>query len=367
MKKFSLIILGLILALTIQAQEKLAVVNFDVTGESLTKEQYLSITRSEVSKMGRFLVIDKYTLQEALAENPVDLKSCFGIKCLTKVGQQVKADFVIAGSIEIIIDKAIVSLRLLDVSKGEMVKSSYSEFYWSESNAQRIVQLAVYQLFDKEVDQQLLNVYDYELAKQGKLEGPDLQVYNLTGPRFGGVYQTGTMGDVLKNNKNDGGFDKQPMMTVIGFQHEKQYLYTGSFQAVFQTNFSLTGLDQQIAIPSLNFLNGFRSTKNGWEFGFGPSFRIRKSAEGFYRTDEKGVKTWHLSDEALPYEGVSPTKRLDSRGSTKIISTWIWAIGRTFSAGKMNMPINLYTIPDKDGWLFGISLGYSLQSRKKSI
>ena len=111
-----------------------------------------------------------------------------------------------------------------------------------------------------------------------------------------------------------------------------------------------------MAIPSMALLNGFRSSKGGWEFGFGPTFRFRKTAEGFYGKDGE----WNLLNEAQPGEEIEEEKRLDSRGSVNIISSWVWAIGKSFKAGNMNIPVNVYAIPDKDGWQFGISMGYAL-------
>ena len=335
-------------------------INFDIVGKSLTKQQFISITRSEIAKLDLYQVLDKYTVQESLEQNPVDLEKCYGTKCLSEVGKKLTTKYVVAGTAEVINDKAIISLRLIDVATSEAVKTSYSEFYWSEENAQRLIQLAVFKLFDQPIDDKKLSVFDYERVKQGTLEGPAILKYNLSGPRFGGTYQTGEMGDVLGQKKNEGGFEKEPFMTVIGYQYEKQYLYTGPFQAVFQMNFSLAGLDQQAAIPSFTILNGFRSTKGGWEFGFGPSFRIRKTTEGFYRQDESGNSTWHLASEAKPYEPVDKKERLDSRGASKLFSSWVWGVGKSFKAGSMNIPVNFYTIPDKDGWLFGFSMGYAL-------
>ncbi len=360
MKKTGLMIVIMFCSWATTAQEKLAVVNFDVIGSAMTIKQYLSLTRSEVSKMERYLVLDKYSVQESLESTTVNFSSCFGTKCLTDVGRLVKADQVIAGSIEVISDKAILTLRLIDVDRGELIKTSYSEYFWTESSSDRLIQLSVKQLFDVPIDQRTLDLYDYETVKQGDLEGPQIRKYNLSGPRFGGVYQTGVHGEVLTESKKYGGFDKQKFMTVIGYQYEKQYLYTGAFQAVFQANFSLTGLDQQMALPSLTLLNGFRATKNGWEFGFGPSFRVRKTSDGFYRSSEGGSKTWHLAQEALEGEEVDMKQRVDSRGKSQLVSSWVWGVGKTIKAGKMNIPINLYAVPDKDGWLFGFSMGYAL-------
>jgi TolB-like protein len=360
MKKISITFLLLAVFFNVKSQEKLAVVNFDISGNTFTVQQCLSITRNEISKLNRYIVVDKYTVQEALEASAVNLSSCQGTVCLTKVGKQIKAKYVVAGSVEVIFDKAIISFRLIDIEQGKSIKTSYSEYYWSESSSERLIQLSIHKLFDVKSDDKTLNLYDYERVTQGVSEGPQIVKYDMSGPRFGGVYQTGLMGDVLSSGRNVGGSDKERFMTVIGYQYEEQYQYTGNVQVVFQGNFSLTGLDQQMALPSLTLLNGLRSTKTGWEFGFGPSFRVRKSVEGFYRPGENGESTWHLSNEALAYENPEKTERMDSRGNTKIISSWVWGFGKTFKAGNMNIPVSFYTVPDKDGWLFGFSMGYAL-------
>tara|TARA_B110000211_G_C14074545_1_gene551439 strand:+ start:371 stop:1444 length:1074 start_codon:yes stop_codon:yes gene_type:complete len=355
MKKLNLLLVLIAFTFIGKAAERVAVLNFDIIGQALTKQQFISITRTEIAKLDTFQVLDKYTVQEVFDANPVDLEKCYGVKCLTEIGKKLNVKYVIAGTAEVITDKAIITLRLIDIENETVVKTSYSEFIWSEANSQRLIQMAVFKLFNRGIDRRLKNLYDYETVKEAAFEGPEIIKYNLSGPRFGGAYQTGLMENIITNGTNSGGFNKNPFVTVIGYQMEKQYLFTGAFQAVFQMNFSLSGLDQQMAIPSVSILNGFRSSKGGWEFGFGPSFRFRKTAEGFYRDGE-----WNLVNEALPGEDIEKEFRLDSRGSLKFISSWVWAVGKSFKAGNMNIPVNLYTIPDKDGWQFGISMGYAL-------
>jgi TolB-like protein len=355
MKKLNLLLVLIAFTFIGKATERIAVLNFDIVGKALTKQQFISITRTEIAKLDTFQVLDKYTVQEVVEENPVDLEKCYGVKCLTNIGQKLNVKYVVAGTAEVITDKAIITLRLIDIENKKVVKTSYSEFIWSEANSQRLIQMAVFKLFDKKIDRRFNNIYDYETVKEAALEGPEIIKYNLSGPRFGAAYQTGLMENILTNGKNSGGFNKQPFMTVIGYQMEKQYLYTGAFQAVFQMNFSLAGLDQQMAIPSIALLNGFRTSKGGWEFGFGPTFRFKKTADGFYRNGE-----WNLVKEAQPGEVIEKETRLDSRGEITFISSWVWAVGKSFKAGNMNIPVNFYTIPDKDGWQFGISMGYAL-------
>ena len=110
--------------------------------------------------------------------------------------------------------------------------------------------------------------------------------------------------------------------------------------------------------PSFALLNGFRSSKNGWEFGFGPTFRLTKMAKGYYLGDTLGgsydvIDDWRLASEwngpgINPYEDKD---RIDKRGTTRLKTGWVWAIGRTFHSGYLNVPVNLFYSSGKDGGL----------------
>ena len=107
----------------------------------------------------------------------------------------------------------------------------------------------------------------------------------------------GDMGQVLQNPASKGGFDATPIMTQIGYQFEGSYLSAGNFQALIEGLVFLTGVEQNMFNPSLAILNGFRSSKNGWEIGFGPTFRLSRIAEGYYVDDVKENDNWRIDSE----------------------------------------------------------------------
>ncbi len=115
-------------------------------------------------------------------------------------------------------------------------------------------------------------------------------------------------------------------------------------------------------------MNGFRFGKGNWEFAFGPSVSLRKEAVGFY--DEEG--NWYLEDEwynNFPDQG-NPNplvERMDSRGEVGVNSGWIWAVGKTFRSGYLNIPVNIYCSPKKKGWYIGCSLGFNISRTRKVI
>lgn len=336
------------------AKQTIAIVNFDVIGGKYQQAQYISMISSEIRKLDTLEVIDKYTTAEALETFTPEGKKCFGAQCLANIGKELGVNYVLSGSAEITSDKFSLHLRIIDPTTGKVIQSNYSEYLYSDENIWKFMQMSTYKLFNKKVEKDDLVVFDFDIAKSAELEGPRIKHYNLSGPRFGGSLVTGQNNRILQSDA-PGGFNKSPFMTVIGYQYEKSYLYTGKVQALVQFNFSITGLDQQLAIPSLSLVHGFRLANSGWEIGFGPLFRTKKVKKGFINDD--GI--WTSEDDAPGYEGVL-SSRMDSRGDLRIQTGWLWAIGKSFKAGNMNIPVNFYAIPDNQGWLYGVSIGYAL-------
>jgi len=150
------------------------------------------------------------------------------------------------------------------------------------------------------------------------------------------------------------------LMFQFGYQFEVKYLNQGDFQALFEFIPIVTGLDQGKFIPSISILNGMRSNRTGWEFAFGPVFYALERADGYY--DANNI--WHLENEWFvenpdlqnPFEIES---RLDSRGEIAFDSGFIFAGGKTFKSGRLNIPVNAFFIPNKDGHRFGVSMGFN--------
>ena len=351
--KVGLVGLFFLTQFTIMARETIAIINFDVIGSNYKETQYISMVTSEIRKLDTLDVVDKYTVAELVQERVPSNKKCFGVKCISDLGKELGVDYALTGSAELTGEKLSINLRLINPKTQKVVESDYSEYLYEDEYIWKFMEMSVKKLFGSKVKLDDLSVFDFDRAKNAELEGPRIKPYNLSGPRFGVSYMTGLNKEILMSTE-EGGFNKQPAMTVIGYQYEKSYLYTGAVQAVFQTNFSLTGLDQQMAIPSFALINGFRSAKYGWEVGFGPVFRFKKVQKGY----ENSKGEWVLESNLMDYNGPL-TDRLDKNGAFVLQPGWIWAVGKTFHAGNMNIPVNIYTIPDNDGWLFGFSFGYN--------
>ncbi len=120
-------------------------------------------------------------------------------------------------------------------------------------------------------------------------------------------------------------------------------------------------------------MNGFRFGRGNWEIAFGPSVSLRKEAAGFYDIDGLmgNEGDWHLEPEWYAHdpENINPyplVERYDSRGEVGVNTGWIWAVGRTFRSGSLNIPFNIYCSPQKTGWYIGCSVGFNI-NRKRTV
>ena len=39
---------------------------------------------------------------------------------------------------------------------------------------------------------------------------------------------------------------------------------------------------------------------------------------------------------------------------------WVWAIGKTFHSGYLNIPVNAFLSQSKDGYYIGLSMGFNI-------
>jgi len=183
----------------------------------------------------------------------------------------------------------------------------------------------------------------------------------LSGPRMGFAYQTGLEGEILRSDSK-GGFSAYPVLFQFGYQFEKQYLNEGYYQALFEFIPIITLVNDHKISPSLTILNGIRSNKNGWEFACGLTFSLSKKIKGFYDSDSN----WITIDEWDSNTISDPEwiERFDIRGRSYFSGGFVLALGKTFKSGKLNLPINFYVSPGKNGVRLGASFGFNGKNDK---
>ena len=143
---------------------------------------------------------------------------------------------------------------------------------------------------------------------------PPVYTANLSGPRFGVSFLAPGVIDKLAQRE----IHVASNISQFGWQFEKQfYAKAGGVTMVTEWVALIGGLDQGVALPSLNWLVGVR-TSEGAEFGIGPNI-------------------------------------------TPMGTGLVLAGGVTFRAGAMNVPLNVAFVPSKSGARVSILTGFSLR------
>jgi hypothetical protein len=345
----------------------LAVISIDTKNIEIDPMAMGNMTRVELEKLDTFNIIDKYDVQQLLDKSSVSMTNCFGKNCLVELGLKLKCDKMFSGSAEVIGKNIIITFRLLNVKSNEIEKTHVEEFLNIPEELQNMVKLSLCKMFNKPLNVNLYNKLSKKYSFDNTTNNPASDILVLDGPRMGFTSFTGKDLEIIKGKKNQGGFDLFPMLFQFGYQFEKQYLNEGNVQALFEFIPLITGLDQSYFIPSVTLLHGIRSNINGWEFAFGPSFNLSKMAKGYYDSNNHWQleNHWKESPETRGTENPNEIiKRMDSRGNYSFQSYFVFAVGKTFKSGKLNIPLNAFVIPGKDGWRYGLSFGFNAKNRK---
>ena len=345
----------------------LAVLNIDSKGLTLEPAQLGNITRTELSKLENYQIMDRYDVDYVIEKNGFSIEKCYGKICMVEAGRILKTDKMLTGSAEVYGETIVFTFRLIDVATQSIEKTQVMEFLNLRTQIQTMINLTIKTMFEQPVDENLKNKLTKKFDYESAVNFPEVSQLNLSGPRMGFTAFTGNLSKIYADPKNVGGFDALPLMFQFGYQFEVKYLNQGDFQALFEFIPIITGLDQGKFIPSISILNGMRSNRTGWEFAFGPVFYGLKQANGYY--DDGNV--WHLEnewrvtnpDEENPYE---IENRLDSRGDITFSSGFVFAGGKTFKSGRLNIPVNGFFIPSKSGHRFGISMGFNASRFKQN-
>lgn len=340
----------------------IAIADFDSRGYGINQYETMQFLLNELNRIQLFEVMDKYDVEYAARKDSLVLTGCFSKICLTELGTSLNADKMLTGNITKIGENLTVTLRLLDVKTSVFEKTETREFLAIKGSELQMMRITLNDMFDIANDVDLVNKLTRRTEFDNSVNNPYKLQLKADGPRMGVTYFTGLNGDVMTMDKDKGGFSGYPFMFQFGYQFEKQYLNEGNFQALFEVVPMISGMDQGRIIPSLTFMNGLRNNKNGFEFAFGPTFSFAKIAKGMY--DSSG--NW-IIERDLPNNIINQPdeleSRLDSRGSYTLTAGFIFAAGKTFKSGRMNIPVNFYFIPSSNGARFGLSFGWNGKER----
>jgi hypothetical protein len=361
-----------------QQSNTIAVANPNVNALTIKPESVAKMMRLELIKINKYKVYDEFDMNEVIKAKEEYKVGCYGQSCLARLGEELKVDYVMSGSIDGLGNKIVVTIKIIDVKGQALYKSSVREFDNQETEVQRMVEVVLAEMHGLTVDKLLT---DRLAFKNELITSNNVGKVNNSGPRIGFAYLTGSVNEFATRATKYGGLGIQPFTSMIGYQIEGQYVGTENFSALVEGIINISGLEQGQFVPSISLLNGFRFGKANWEFAFGPRFGISSTSEGFFddqnifSTDARYFSQSDWSQYAMqnnlnpvdPGNGYIFEKNFDRRGDKAIATTFLIAFGRTFQAGALNIPVNLFYSSQKGGGYVGVNMGFNVQKSKQPI
>lgn len=347
-------------------KQGITIIDFDTRGYNFNQQQAIQFVINELIRIGRYEVKDQYEVDYVAKKDNLVAAGCFSKVCLSEFGKHLNIEKIFTGSMQLLGERVNITLRLLDVKTATFEKTLVKEFLNIPGNELMMIRVSINEMFSLPSDEELVKKLTIKAEYDNTVNNPYKLVLRADGPRMGVVGFSGLSSEVMRNPANKGGYAAYPFMFQFGYQFEKQYLNEGNFQALIELIPNISGMDQGRLIPSFTFLNGLRNNRNGWEFAFGPTFNIVKMASGFYfDSDGDQNSEWYLSSEKSKFADreFEIVRRPDSRGNLNISAGFLFAFGKTFKSGKMNIPLNFFFIPGTNGARFGLSFGWNGKDR----
>ena len=130
---FGSIILLLVIFSTLFSQsEKLSIAVLELDAHGITDYEAAILTdrlRNELFKTGVFRVMEREQMDEILKEQGFQQTGCTSSECLVQVGQLIGVNRMIGGSVGKVGETFTVSLRLIDVETGEVIKIATKDVF----------------------------------------------------------------------------------------------------------------------------------------------------------------------------------------------------------------------------------------------
>ncbi len=397
-RRTGILIAFLIMTCQSFAQEKptIAVANPNIVGLKTTTTIAAKLLRLELIKMDNYFVYDEFDMEDIYKIDSSYINNCLSKSCLVRMGASLGVDYMITGSFDELGNKIVLSLKVIDVKNESIFKTRVQEFDNQPLELQRMVEITLKEMHAIEVQQETVDRLQF---KNEVITSNNLGRIKNNGPRIGYGVLTGSLTEFATRSVSQGGLGIFPAVSMIGYQLEAQYVGTENFSGLVEGIINVSGLEQGQFIPTITVMNGFRFGKGGWEFAFGPGFGLKSESYGFFDTngsfgdagnyisqnDWEGYADKTYNDIALYPEfflngyytrpdvsEVNPDynlneKHADKRGKVSISTSFVFGFGRTFRAGALNMPVNVFYSSKKGGGLLGINIGFNVLRSKESI
>jgi len=112
------------------AKQTIAVLELNPTGIAPADAQFLTDRlRSELFKTGAFQVVERDKMNAILQEQGFQRTGCTTVECAVEIGQLLNVKIIVAGSIGKIEELYSISLRMIDVQSGMIIKTATQDYH----------------------------------------------------------------------------------------------------------------------------------------------------------------------------------------------------------------------------------------------
>ena len=123
------LIILLLIGICTGQRVNIAVLDLDPTGVSAEDSRFLSDRlRTELFETGSFQVIEREKMEEILNEQGFQNTGCTSVECAVEIGQLLNVNRIVAGALGKIEDIYSISLRMIDVQTGAIIKTATEDF-----------------------------------------------------------------------------------------------------------------------------------------------------------------------------------------------------------------------------------------------
>ena len=127
--KFLLILFAISCLNAQDAKKTIALLDLDPTGIAPTEAQFLTARlRTELFETGAFQVVEREKMNAILSEQGFQRTGCTTVECAVEIGQLLNVRSIVAGSIGKIEELYSISLRMIDVQTGAIVKTATKDY-----------------------------------------------------------------------------------------------------------------------------------------------------------------------------------------------------------------------------------------------
>jgi TolB-like protein len=123
-----------------QMSKSIAVANPNVNNLSIKSEIAAKMMRLELIKIDKYRVLDEFDMADVIKSNASFSSGCYGLNCLSDIGEGLKVDYVLCGSFDGLGNKIAITLKMVDVKNRTIYQSLVKEFDNQEPEIQRMIE-----------------------------------------------------------------------------------------------------------------------------------------------------------------------------------------------------------------------------------